>query len=73
MSDDGSGDFKILIADLGVVHGLFSNLGPYFEDKPVHAKNGTDHIKYPFPNTQYHPTIKILKTFVPRKLDTRVE
>ena len=72
VSDDGSGDFKNLMADLGVVHRLFSCLGPYFDNESVYANNGTDHMKYPFPNTQYRPTIKILKS-IPVKLDTRVE
>ena len=52
VGDDRSGNFKKLMADLGVGHRLFSHLDPDFDDESTYANNGTHHIKYPSPNTQ---------------------
>ena len=50
--DDGSGNFKKLMADLGVGHRLFSHLDLDFDDESTRTNNGTHHMKYPSLNTQ---------------------
>ena len=42
---DEYGNFKKMMADLGVGHRLFSHLDPDFDNKSTRANNGTNHMK----------------------------